>query len=239
MANSTLFLIPNLLSSTSTTPAPPACRQALLQCDWIFAESPKGGRALFLTLGMQRHINRMNWETLPQRPQEFPRLYRILDTLKQSGQNAGLISDAGCPAVGDPGEQCVQYAHKVGISIKPIAGPNAVIMALMSSGLNGQRFVFHGYTPRDKSARATFIRKIEKQSRAQQQTQIFIETPYRNAHLLASILQHCNANTLLSISQDISGAHEFVRTQTIQNWRAENHTLSTKLPATFLLLAQE
>ena len=152
------------------------------------------------------------------------------------GQDAGLMSEAGCPAVADPGANLVRAAHTAGIRVIPLVGPSSILLALMASGLDGQRFAFHGYLPAERTLRARRLVDLERDSRAKRETQIFIETPYRNEALLHTLLQTCNARTLLCVASDISTAGESIRTQTILRWRAALPTLE-KRPAIFLLLA--
>lgn len=153
-----------------------------------------------------------------------------------SGSDGGLLSEAGCPGVADPGADLVRLAHKKNIRVVPLVGPSAILLALMASGLNGQQFAFHGYLPVDRSALAQKLLELEKESRAHDQTQIFIETPYRNQKLLACILSICRDNTLLSVSSDLTTPDEFICTKTISEWRRNLPNLSSN-PSVFLLHA--
>ena len=150
------------------------------------------------------------------------------------GQDAGLLSEAGCPAVADPGRiWCASLTSMV--RVVPLVGPSAILLALMASGLNGQRFAFHGYLPTDPKQRKKRITELERESAAQDQTQIFIETPYRNAKLFASIVEACRDDTLLCIAADLTLPTEQVATKRVKEWRRGPPDIE-KRPAVFLLL---
>src|SRR5436190_2148383 len=138
------------------------------------------------------------------------------------GSDMGVISEAGCPGVADPGSQAVLYAHEHGIVTIPLVGPSSIILALMASGLNGQKFAFHGYLPVEKEKIGGEIRNFEAESRKRKQTQIFIETPYRNQALFENFLRNLHADTLLTIAIDITGANEKIITKPVRNWKRES-----------------
>jgi len=160
-------------------------------------------------------------------------IYSYLSAIN-NGESIGLISEAGTPCVADPGAAIVKIAHQKNIDIIPLVGPNSIIMALMASGFNGQVFSFHGYLPVDKTERSRTIQQIESAIYKNNQTQIFIETPYRNMQLFESILKICKNNTLLSIACNISLEDEFIKTKSIQDWKKEKVDLHKK-PTVFLL----
>lgn len=151
-----------------------------------------------------------------------------------AGNNVGLLSEAGCPAIADPGAEIVNRAHKKGISVVPVVGPSSLILALMASGFNGQGFTFHGYIPIQKNERLQKIKELENAAYRQNQTQLFIETPFRNNHLMQDILTVCKPNTQLCIACDITGGEEFIRTKTISDWQLDRPDLHKK-PVVFLL----
>ncbi|HNO74661.1 MAG TPA: SAM-dependent methyltransferase [Nitrosomonas mobilis] len=152
-----------------------------------------------------------------------------------NGRDVGLLSEAGCPAVADPGASLVRLAHQQGIQVVPLVGPSAILLALMASGLNGQRFCFHGYLPVVQDARDEKILQLEKRSRQENETQIFIETPYRNLRLLEALLQRCNAQTQLCIACNLTLVDEYVFTRAIGEWRQNSLPAIHKRPAVFLL----
>lgn len=153
-----------------------------------------------------------------------------------NGIDAGLISEAGMPCIADPGTEIVSMAHKLGIKVVPLPGTSSILMALMASGFNGQNFVFHGYIPLEKNLRSKKIRSMELESQRTGQTQIFIETPYRNNQLLISLIENCKDETLLSVSVDLTLAEQQVYTQSIKKWKKTFLDLN-KRPAVFLLVA--
>jgi 16S rRNA (cytidine1402-2'-O)-methyltransferase len=154
----------------------------------------------------------------------------------ESGMNLGIISEAGCPGIADPGAVAVKYAHEKGYQVVPLIGPSSITLALMASGLNGQRFCFQGYLPIDAKEAAAAVRGLEKESKLRNQTQIFIETPYRNNAIFQILLKNLASGTLLTIAQDITGEAEFIHTKPVSKWVKEELNLP-KIPAVFLFLA--
>jgi 16S rRNA (cytidine1402-2'-O)-methyltransferase len=161
---------------------------------------------------------------------------RLLKPLRE-GRPLGLLSEAGCPAIADPGAALVEAAHAAGFRVVPLVGPSAITLALMASGLEGQRFAFCGYLPRDSAERAQRIKQLEQRSRREHETEIFIETPYRNDALLGGLLESCAPATRLCIAADLTLATESIRTQSVADWRRSRPSLG-KRPAVFLLLAR-
>ena len=151
------------------------------------------------------------------------------------GKEAGLLSEAGAPCVADPGSEIVALAHKQGIDVIPLVGPSSILLALMASGLNGQRFVFHGYLPKDQEARGQKLRAMEQISAREDQTQIFMETPYRNQKLLEEIFATCHPKTLLCLAADLTAPTQFIKTMPIERWRKEKSVNVDNRPALFLL----
>jgi 16S rRNA (cytidine1402-2'-O)-methyltransferase len=152
----------------------------------------------------------------------------------QAGNNVGLMSEAGCPGIADPGAELINKAHRMGIKVVPLVGPSSILLALMASGFNGQSFTFHGYLPIDKAERSNRIKELENLAIKFDQTQIFIETPFRNNPVLEEILKSANPKTKLCIACDLTSANEFVQTKTIAEWQKKMPELH-KRPAIFLL----
>jgi len=152
------------------------------------------------------------------------------------GHSVGVLSEAGCPGVADPGARAVAWAHRHGVQVVPLVGPSSILLALMASGLNGQSFCFHGYLPRQKTDLAPRLRKLEQQSATQNQTQIFIETPYRNEALLETLLSALHPATQLCISADLTLPTEYIRTKSIGEWKGERPPSLHKRPAVYLVL---
>ncbi len=152
----------------------------------------------------------------------------------ENGFDVAVISEAGCPGVADPGADVVKIAHQKGIKVVPLVGPSSILLALMASGLNGQNFAFKGYLPVKQNERTRAISELEKKAKNEHQTQIFIETPYRNNQLIEDVLKTCAPQTLFCIAVDITGENEFISTKTIQQWKKQIPDLH-KIPAIFLL----
>jgi len=152
-----------------------------------------------------------------------------------AGKDVGLMSEAGCPGIADPGAEIVARAHQLGIKVKPLVGPNSMILALMASGLNGQSFAFHGYLPIDKAARTKKLKELELLAQRQGQTQLFMETPFRNNQLLEEVLRICQPKTRLCVACNITGTEEKIISDTINEWKKKKVDLH-KQPAIFLLL---
>jgi 16S rRNA (cytidine1402-2'-O)-methyltransferase len=159
----------------------------------------------------------------------------LLKPLRE-GRPLGLLSEAGCPAIADPGAALIEAAHREGFRVVPLVGPSAIVLALMASGLEGQRFAFCGYLPRDASERSKKIRGLERRSKLEKETQIFIETPYRSDVLLAALLESCHETTRLCVAADLTLAGESINTRTVAEWRRAKTTIGRR-PAVFMLLA--
>ena len=242
--NGTLYLIPNALGEgtlDTVIPDPVRARTASLQ--YFIAENAKSARAFLKLVGtthplrqslQETHISELNVNTATQ---QIPAL---LTPLLQ-GHDVGLLSEAGVPAVADPGADLVRLAHREGITVKPLVGPSSLLLALMASGLNGQSFAFHGYLPTDADARTTRLRQLEQRSRQERQTQMFIETPYRNEAMLQAMAASCAPTTLICISTDLTLDTELVRTTSAQQWQKEiaagKMPAFRKRPTVFLMLA--
>ena len=240
----TLYLIPNALGEgtlDTVIPDPVRARTASLQ--YFIAENAKSARAFLKLVGtthplrqslQETHISELNVNT----PAE--QLPALLTPLLQ-GHDVGLLSEAGVPAVADPGADLVRLAHREGITVKPLVGPSSLLLALMASGLNGQSFAFHGYLPTDADARAMRLRQLEQRSQQERQTQMFIETPYRNEAMLQAMAASCAPTTLICIATDLTLDTELVRTTSAQQWQKEiaagKMPALRKRPTVFLLLA--
>ncbi len=159
----------------------------------------------------------------------------LLRNWLKDGINVGVMSEAGCPGIADPGANLVAIAHEIGATVIPLTGPNSLILALMASGLNGQSFSFTGYIPVKDPMRSKRIKDLEALSQKEKQTQLFIETPYRNDALLADLLKHCSPRTRICIAQNITAADSFIKTKTAAEWSKDIPVLG-KIPAVFLML---
>ena len=230
-----LFLIPSVIAPTSAGRVlPPQVLEVLGRLDYFLVENLRTSRRFISTLKLGRPIDQLHFEVLDKRtpPQELTTLMAPL----REGKDVGILSEAGCPGVADPGALAVAYAHQHNITVVPLVGPSSFLLALMASGFSGQSFTFRGYLPIDKAARQKAIQQLEKEARQHRQTQIFMETPYRNDALLRDVLSQCSPDTLVCVAKDITGPNEFIKTQTVQWWR-QHVPMLHKVPAVFLLSA--
>jgi len=229
----TFYLIPSPLGECDFSKIFPVYNSEILQkIDHFIVEDLRTGRRFVKKLGMQKPIESLFFYTLNEHTKGSE-----IDTLLQpltEGKNLGLISDAGTPCVADPGSVLVSRAQQSGIEVTPLIGPNSILLALMASGLNGQSFTFNGYLPREQSERERQLRFLESLLKKNNQTQIFIETPYRNNHVFKSILAVCDPATRLCIGVNITSENQMIKTMTVKKWKSQNIDLH-KQPTVFLL----
>ena len=230
-----LLLLPVTLGDSPLAAViPEGVQECVRAVEYFVAENPKSARAYLKQVGMPRPLQELHIASLNEHTQDAAVAELAAPLL--AGHDVGVMSEAGCPGIADPGAKLVRYAHQHAIRVVPLVGPSSVLLALMASGLNGQRFAFHGYLPVADAERESALRELEKQSRRLNQTQIFIETPYRNQKLLQSILGVCANATLLCVAAEITLAAEDIRTQTVAAWKKNPPQLDRR-PALFLLLA--
>ena len=236
MTAGTLYLIPVPLGHVSPEASLPAPVLAQIRTlSHFVVENAKSARAFLKVAGTGLPLQALLLEELNEhtRPDALDQLLAPL----RAGHHLGLLSEAGCPAVADPGANLVALAQSEGIRVVPLIGPSSLLLALMASGLNGQRFAFQGYLPAKDAERAKALREIEIESRKRGQTQIFIETPYRNRQLFDSILHTCQPGTRIALATDLSLPEESVRTHTVRQWKKETPPEIERRPTVFLLLA--
>jgi 16S rRNA (cytidine1402-2'-O)-methyltransferase len=231
-----LYIVPSLLGAVPPEDVLPARTLAIARelTHWI-VETPKAARAFFGTLGMARPIAGLSIAPLAGHASDSE-----IDALlapARDGHAMGLVSDAGAPGVADPGARVVAVAHRSGVRVVPLVGPSAVLLALMAAGLEGQRFAFHGYLPAAAGERATALRALEAESRRLRRTEIFIETPYRNAAMLATLAATLAPHTRVCVACDLTLPSESIVTQSAQAWRDADGSAWQKRPAIFLLQA--
>jgi len=240
----TLYLIPNGLGAGALDQVLTADVRAITaDLDYFIAENAKTARA-FLNQIVLTHPLRVRLQDIDIRELNVKTPALSLPELLApliSGRNGGLVSEAGVPAVADPGADLVRLAHERGVRIRPLVGPSSILLALMSSGLSGQNFAFNGYLPTDATERANRIRQLEQRSKQEQQTQIFIETPYRNEALLQALSMHCQPGTQICIATHLTLEDESIQRMSAQSWKrelAENRMPDfRKKPTVFLILA--
>ena len=227
-----VYLIPSLLHEDGMNALPAYILTAVKDCGIFFVENERTTRRFLKQLSRDIVIDDYEWFNMSD-PGKVAGIFR--EKLR-SGKNIGLISEAGCPGVADPGQELVKIAQELNAVIRPLAGPNAVLLALMASGLNGQQFRFCGYLPIDNHERIKAIRDLESESARLKCTQIFIETPYRNNQMIESILKTAHPATRLCIAVDLTGKSEWVKTAAVSEWQKSKPDIH-KRPAIFLLLA--
>jgi 16S rRNA (cytidine1402-2'-O)-methyltransferase len=232
----TLYLIPVTLGDDMAQHViPDYVLNVARKLETFVVESEKSARHFLSTIKTLKPVRELNLHLLNEHT-DMKILPDLLAPLL-AGQNVGLMSDAGCPAVADPGAQLVQLAHKKGIRVVPLVGPSSILLSLMASGLNGQQFAFLGYLPVEKLQRNQKLKEIEKRSASHKETQLFIETPYRNQAMLDAILQTCHAQTQLCIACDVSLDSEMIVTKSIASWKSSAPIDIHKRPCLFLMLA--
>lgn len=231
----TLYLIPSALGDLPWTDYLPAATQAAAcRLRRFIAENAKTTRAELKRLGHPAPLRDLAIEQLPEKPSPGE-IERLLAPLL-AGEDVGLLSEAGCPGVADPGASIVRRAHALGIAVKPLVGPSSLLLALMASGLEGQRFAFHGYLPAREPDRRRRIVELERESSRLGQTQMFIEAPYRNDALLGALLAACQPATRLCLAAELTTAAETIVTRSIGEWRRLTLPKFDRRPTVFLML---
>ncbi len=231
-----LYLIPSPLGENEPSEVIPGpVLELLTRLDTFVVEETRTARRYLSKAGLKGHIDSLKFFELNEhtKPEDMETYIPLFDR----GHDIGLITEAGLPAVADPGSQLVALCHREGIAVVPEVGPSSLMLALMSSGLNGQSFAFCGYLPAKTEERRQALKTIEKRSAAANQTQLFIETPYRNDSMLADILNICQGNTKICIAANITMPDAFIRTYSVSQWR-NTPTVIGKRPCVFLLLAK-
>lgn len=230
---STVYLIPTVLSDGQTDCLPAYILDAVKNCSVFFVENERTARRYLKLLSKEIVIDDYEWFNMKEVNEEVSSSFK--QKIKEE-KNIGIISEAGCPGVADPGQQLVGIAQQMKVSVKPLVGPNSVLLALMASGMNGQQFQFVGYLPIDTGERIKAIKGLESESRQKNCTQIFIETPYRNNQLLETLTKTLHPQTKICVAVDLTAATEMIQTKTAQQWKTAMPQLH-KRPAIFLLFA--
>jgi 16S rRNA (cytidine1402-2'-O)-methyltransferase len=231
-----LYLLPNVLGESAPEAViPAAVLNRARSLDYLIAEDPKAARAFLKRIGAALPLQSIRVERLDHNTREGD-VPALLEPLL-AGSDGGLLSEAGLPAVADPGASLVRLAHERDIRVVPLSGPSSIVLALAASGLDGQRFVFHGYLPVAETELVAKLKECEGQSRKLKQTQIFIETPYRNDRTLATMLRALAPATLVCVAADLTLESEAVKTRPVVAWRKETPQLKGR-PTVFLLLAE-
>ena len=236
MNSSILYLIPSPLGEYECSRVlPERVTEVIASLDTFVVEEVRTARRFLSAAGAKGRIQDMEFHTLNEHTSDEE--VEALAALFKDGKDVGLISEAGLPAVADPGARLVDLCHRIGIRVVPLTGPSSLMLALMASGLNGQRFAFKGYLPVKPDARKQALRSIEKRSKEENESQIFIETPYRNDSMLQDILSVCHGSTRLCIACAITTDDEFIMTKSVSEWKKAVPSLG-KRPCVFILLAR-
>lgn len=231
-----LYLIPNLLGVVPPESALPASTIAIARrLGHFVVENAKPARQFLKAIGATLPLQQIDIQELGEHPS--PQRCNELLAIVRQGHDLGLLSDAGCPAVADPGSLLVAAAHREGIAVVPLVGPSAILLALMASGMNGQGFTFHGYLPAKTEARIEAIRRLEAASAQRGAAQLFIETPYRNVALIESLGAACRPTTRLCVAADLTTETETIEVREIRAWKGRNLSGYAKRPAMFVLQA--
>lgn len=231
----TLYMIPVTLGDDRLSHVLPQEVMALTRkLDHFVVENEKSARRFLSSLKTEKPVREINMQLLNEHTEakDIPALLSPL----LAGHDVGMLSEAGCPGIADPGAALAEAAHRKGIRVSPLVGPSSILLSLMASGFNGQQFTFLGYLPSDKNARITKLKEIEKRSQQRKETQIFIETPYRNQHMLEDILAHCVDVTRLCVASNISLENELIISKSIAEWKKMGPLDLHKQPTVFLIL---
>ncbi|PKV62565.1 SAM-dependent methyltransferase [Pontibacter ramchanderi] len=231
----TLYLIPTILADdTADQVISPQVKDTVSRLTYFIVENLRTARRFVKSICPELVIEQLNFVQVD-KDATPAQVQASLKPLLEQGIDGGIISEAGCPGIADPGAEVAKYAHQKGILVVPFAGPSAILLSLMASGFNGQRFAFHGYLPIEKGPRLQALRNLEKEMLQRDQTQIFMETPYRNNKLLEDLVQTLSGGTRLCIAANItSPEHEFIQTKTVAEWKGKLPDIH-KQPAVFLI----
>jgi len=228
-----IYLIPTTLGDCAVEDVIPTFVVDIINStDHYIVENIKTARRYLIKAGIKAKIDDLTFYELNKH--SSPENYNSYLNVIKDGKNVGIISEAGTPGVADPGADIVAIAHERNIPVVPLVGPSSILLSVMASGLNGQSFAFVGYLPIQKNERIKRIKELERRSQTENQTQLFIETPYRNNHLIEDILTHCSSETKLCIAADITLETEFIKTKTVREWRKEIPNIH-KRPSIFLI----
>jgi 16S rRNA (cytidine1402-2'-O)-methyltransferase len=233
MSNGSLFLIPVSLGETINEKLFPDFNLGLInELEHLVVENERSARRFIRSTGSQRDLNKLELIHLDKRTAQHE-ISEPIELLLQ-GKDVGLMSEAGCPGVADPGQILIAEAHNYNVRVVPLIGPSSILLGLMASGLNGQGFTFHGYLPIDKHERTRKLKELDSQVSRTEFTQIFMETPYRNQQLFEDVIRVCHNQHKLCVAVDITMSSEDIKTQQINEWKADSINLH-KRPCMFLL----
>lgn len=234
MSSPTVYLIPTVLHEGVVDPLPAYLLPVIKQCSIFFVENERTARRYLKLLWKEMVIDDYEWQNMKEVNESTTQHFK--KAVKEN-KTIGIISEAGCPGVADPGQQLVNMAQEMNVTVKPLVGPSSILLALMASGMNGQQFQFVGYLPIDSAERTKAIKSLESESRQKNCTQIFIETPYRNNQLLETVLKTCQPQTKICIAVDLTADTEMIKTKTVKEWKTAIPQIH-KRPAIFLMYSR-
>ena len=233
---SILYLIPTFIAKDTVDQViPTQVKTAITSLEYFFVEEIRTARRYISSLKLGKKIEDLHFEKLDKKTSPEALAEMFSKPIKE-GKNIGIISESGCPGIADPGAKAVEFAHRKGMRVIPLVGPSSLFLALMASGFNGQSFAFAGYLPIDRKERKLNIKKLEVTSASLNQSQIFIETPYRNDKMLFDLIATLSPETKLCVAKDVTGEEELIISQTISEWKNTKITLG-KSPTIFLIQA--
>ena len=233
MATGTLFLIPNTLGSEQVDAIiPPTVAETAIRLRHFAVEEIKSARRFLRKIDRQFPIDDSEFTIMNKRT-AAPELMGLIRTLK-AGEDVGVMSEAGCPGIADPGNVLVALAHENGIRVCPMVGPSSILLTLIGSGFNGQEFAFHGYLPKVQKERVRKMKDLEARVRRTGETQLFMDTPFRNMHVIEDLLNELSDDTLLCVATNLTLFDEHINTRTIADWRENVYDLG-KNPTMFAL----
>jgi 16S rRNA (cytidine1402-2'-O)-methyltransferase len=233
----TVYLLPSLLHEEGLSAIPPYILEAVKQCEVLFVENERTARRFLKQLSKEIVIDNFEWHVMVDKSNASdPGPSNAFRQRLKENKTIGILSEAGCPGVADPGQELVAIAQEMKATVKPLVGPNSLLLALMASGMNGQQFRFHGYLPIDAQQRSKTLKELENESEKKDCTQLFIETPYRNHQLIEAIIKNCKPSTRLCIAVNLTGPDESIKTMKLSEWQKQLPEIHKK-PAIFLLYA--
>ncbi|MBX3240436.1 MAG: SAM-dependent methyltransferase [Chitinophagaceae bacterium] len=229
-----VYLIPSVIDENGYDALPAYILAAVKKCGVFFVENERTARRFLKKLWPEMVIDEYEWYVIHKAEESVKQ--RFLELIQQ-GKIVGILSEAGCPGIADPGQLLVEVAQRAGVLVKPLVGPNSIILALMASGMNGQHFRFNGYLPIEDAQQAKTLKSLEAESHKTGCSQVFIETPYRNNRLLDAIVKNCSGNSRLCIAMNITAREESIITRPVSEWK-KNRPEINKQPAVFILSAK-
>ena len=230
----TVYLIPSMLHEEGLQSVPGYITGVVKQCQVLFVENERTARRYLKILAKEIIIDNYEWFKIDPNGETADSFRKKI----KEGKAICIISEAGCPGIADPGQQLVAIAHEMNVEVKPLVGPNSILLALMASGMNGQQFRFAGYLPIKDHERNKAIKDLETDSVKKNSTQIFIETPYRNNQMMEALCKNCNPSTKLCVAVDLTGQNEWIKTKSIADWQKNKPDIH-KRPAIFLLYCEK